>query len=508
MRTRLVLSTSMLLGGALVVAACGAKKDPAGDPAKGSGPASASGAGGADQGPPEPRVPPPTRPLPPLLEVASGTSASVAWVTSFGGTKVDMARRLTTGADGAVYAVGDFDTEATFGALGARTAAGKLDAFVARLDPAGAFQWVTTVGGANEETGEAVAVDDKGNVAFAGLFSGTMTAGDLTGTAVGSDDLYVAGLDAKGVVQWLWTAGGTASDAATAIAPAGDGGWVVAVSFSGEVKLGKTDLKSRGADDAALVKLAASGEVEWVTQVGGEYADQITHLDVDPAGNLYVLGHFKGELVLGGATLKSAGDDDLFVGRFDAVGNHVWSQRLGNAFQERAGGLTVDPAGHVAITGSFDKDLDVLGTPVLSKGESDVFVVRLTPDGELLWVKTFGGERADMGLAIDADRAGNLVVAGGFETTIDFGGGPFKTRGYMDGFIAKLDATGKHVWSQRWGAKDQDVGLAVAVLLDGTAFTAGVYRFTLDLIPSGPTAVQSEGQKLAKPDAFVARFAP
>lgn len=490
----------------LALAACSGKKEQA--PAGGSAATAGSAAATAAPAPAEPRVAPPPRPLEPLAEVASGAAAKVTWVASLGGVKVDTARRLVTGADGAVYVVGDFEEAATFGAAGDRKSNGKSDAFVARVDASGAFQWVTTLGGKNEERGDAVAVDAQGNVAFTGLFSDTMTAGELSAKAGGSDDLFVAGIDPKGELQWLWTAGGVASDAATAIAPAGDGGWIVVVSFGGEVDLGGTPVKSRGAEDSALVKLDAGGKVQWVTHLGGEYADDLTHVAVDPAGNIFAVGQFRGALELGGATMQSAGDTDVFVARFDSVGNHVWSKRIGNAWAERSGGLAVDPAGHVVITGSFDKDLDFLGTALLSKGESDVFVARLSPDGALLWVKSYGGERADVGLSVAADRAGNVVVTGGFETTIDLGGGAFKSAGYMDGFLAKLSADGRHLWSRRFGAKDQDVGLAVAVTPDGTPFAAGAYRFTLDLTPQGPTAVQSEGQKLARPDAFVARLEP
>jgi hypothetical protein len=503
MPQRLVPTAAALV---LALGACSEKKKA---PAAGERAATNEMRGSAPEVAPEPRVAPPPKPLPPLAaEIPTGVAAEVTWVTSMGGTKVDNARRITAGADGSLYVAGDFELEGTFGAAGVRTTAGKSDAFVAQLDGSGAVKWVTTIGGANEERGDAVAVDDKGNVALAGLFSDKLTAGTLTAEAAGSDDLFVVGLDAKGEVNWLWNAGALASDAATAVAPAGDGGWIVAISFGQAFEMGKAWMKSRGGDDAALVKLSSGGDLEWFTQIGGEYGEEITHVDVDPAGNIYVLGLFRGTLAVGGAAMTSAGDTDLFVARFDPVGNHVWSKRIGNAFAERPGGLTVDPAGHVAITGSFDKDVDFLGTPVLSRGESDAFVARMSSDGDLLWVKTYGAERADVGLGIDADRAGNLIVAGGFETTIDLGGGTYKTKGYMDGWVAKFAPDGAHQWSRRFGGKDIDVGLATATTADGTPFLAGSYRFQLDLQPDGPTAVQSEGQKLAKPDMFVARLVP
>ena len=126
--------------------------------------------------------------------------------------------------------------------------------------------------------------------------------------------------------------------------------------------------------------------------------------------------------------------------------------------------------------------------------------------GKLMWVKTYGGERADAAFGVDVDLAGNVVVAGGFETKIDLGGGVYKTAGYMDGFFLKLDPNGAPVWSSRWGAKDQDVAIAVATTADGGVYASGAYRFTLDLVSGGPTAVQGEGSKLAKPDAFVAKL--
>ncbi|HUQ05602.1 MAG TPA: hypothetical protein VM261_24030 [Kofleriaceae bacterium] len=501
MRARLV---STLLAVSAAAACSGKKKEPAAGSATASGGGTASASGSAATQ--EPRVAPPSKPLPGLAEAPQGGTGKVTWVTSFGGVKVDTARRLVAGPDGSVFVVGDFDEAATFGTLGEKTAVGKSDAFVAKVDGNGVFQWVTTIGGKNEERGDSVAVDAKGNVAFVGLYSDVATAGGLSGTSDGSDDMFVVATDAKGEVQWLWDTGGLASDAATSVSAAGDGGWIVAASFGQKVKFGETELQSKGLEDAALVKLSSEGEVKWVAHLGGEYPDEITHLDVDPSGNIYALGHFKGTLDIGGTSLKSAGDDDLFVAKFDSVGNPVWSARLGNAFAERPGGLSVDGAGNMVIAGSFDKDVDFFGTPVLSKGESDVFVARLGPDGKLLWVKTYGGERADAAYGVDTDAAGNVVVAGGFETSIDLGGGVYKTAGYMDGFFLKLDPNGAHVWSRRWGAKDQDVAIAVTTLADGSVFATGAYRYQLDLVGAGPTAVQAEGSKLMKPDAFIARL--
>jgi hypothetical protein len=141
MRARLVVT---LLAVTSIPACSGKKKEDAAG--KGGASASASGGSGGDTVQ-EKRVAPPQQPLPGLAESPAGATGKVSWVTSFGGVKVDTARRLVAGADGSVYVSGDFDEAATYGALGEKQAAGKSDAFVAKIDANGAFVWVTTVGG-------------------------------------------------------------------------------------------------------------------------------------------------------------------------------------------------------------------------------------------------------------------------------------------------------------------------------------------------------------------------
>jgi hypothetical protein len=480
---------------------------PVGQPmtAIGSG-APGSATGSATPTPPTPPAPPPA--LPALAEDAGRKLGVPAWSTSVGGTQVDIGRAIAVAPDGAVYVVGDFEGTATFGAAGDRTAVGKSDAVLLRLGADGNVAAAYPFGGPNQERGAAVAVDAAGNVAYAGLFSDTAALGDVKATANGSDDLFVARLDAKGNVAWLWSAGGVGSDDVSALVAAPDGGWVLSVSFAEVITLGGVRLTSRGGTDVALVKLTADGDVAWVTQLGGDEDDLLNRLAIDSQGGLYGLGAFKGTTELGGGPLKSAGALDLMVARFDPAGRHLWSKRLGNPFNEKPGGIAVDRAGGIVITGSFDRDVDFLGTPVVSKGESDVFVARLTGDGALSWVKTYGADKEDAGFGIAVDSAGALVVTGWFEGSIDFGGGALKGRGYHDVFVARLGPDGSDRGAVRFGGQDYDEGRALALGADGAVYATGNYRYENDLGPTKPVAKQAPGTRFAKPDIFVVKLAP
>ena len=505
-------SIAVLVSTVVLAAACNGKKEPpaAGKAADGKGTAAAGRAtGGTAAAAEPPRVAPPAKPLPPLEADPGGATGTVEWITTIGGVAGEVPRALAITAGDATVVAGDFEETASFGAAGERTSAGKADVYVARVDAAGKVEWVTTFGGKHHDRGNELAVDAAGNILVGGLFSDTMKAGELSATSrkEGADDLYLAGLDPHGVVQWLWTTGGDDRDDVTAVAAFPGGGWIAAVSFAREIQLGKTVVTSRGMFDAALVKLDAGGEVEWVTPIGGEYNDYIEHVAVDANGNIFTFGRFTRGLDLGGGLLEAIGPHDLFLARFDGAGRHVWSKSIGNAFEEVAGGLAIDQAGGLAVTGSFDKELDFLGTKLTAVGEADAFVARIDADGKLLWAKAVGGDREDIGQAVTVDRAGNVIATGWFETTIDLGAGIFTSKGYRDGWVVKLSPAGAPVWSRRFGDWDHDGPTAVAVASDGSVRLAGLFRYTLDLTSPGPVAVQKQGQKFAKADAFVAKLA-
>lgn len=481
------------------VAACG-KSEPKGSATSGG---SAPGPGTAEADVPRP-PPPPPQPLPPLAADPGGATGAVARAVALGGPATDTIRAVAVAGDGAVV-TGFFEGDAMLTPYQV-TSAGRSDAFVARLSKDGAVAWVATLGGPNDDTGNAVAVSPDGTIAFGGLFSKTVAFGATKATAVGSDDLYVAAVGADGTPRWLWTAGGLDSDELTALVATPDGGFVAALSWGGKVDFGITTAVARGYDDAGLVKLSATGQVEWFTPVQGDGSEAIKRLAVDRNGTIYALGGFQQTLDLGGGPLTSAGAMDLLIARFDASGRHVWSKRVGNPWNEVAGGIAVDRAGGLVITGSFDRDVDFLGTPLVAGGESDVFVARLTGDGALVWVKRFGATREDIGYGVGVDDAGHAVVVGFFQSPIDFGGGPRKSKGQKDGFVARFDVEGKHLWSTRFGDWDDDYATSVAVAPDGTAWVAGLFRYQLDLISPPLTATPSGEPKVGKSDAFVARF--
>src|SRR3569623_928681 len=463
---------------------------------------------------PVPMQPVPTAPLPALAAVPGGATGKPIWQVGFGGLGIDAPRGVAVGADGSVYVCGYFDGEIDFGGtLGKKPSAGGSDEFVAKLSPDGTRLWAQSWGGPRDDAANGIAV--KGDkVVVVGYFHDDLKVGEFVKKSVGSDDAFVIELDTDGHENWAWNMGGIASDGANAVAPAPDGGWIIGGSYSDTIDIGSAHLKSRGRTDAFLAKLAASGDLQWVKGFGGRYDDTILHVAVDANGNNYIQGHFKDVADFGGKQpLKAGGgsDNDVVLAKYDTNGDHLWSQRFGNAFNDAAGGLAVDPAGHITMVGSFDKSVSFgSGDDHTSLGEADAFIARLTSDGKLEWAKTFGAEREDIAGGVACDASGNSITTGWFQGTVDFGKGALTSKGNKDVFAVKLDPKGNTLWEQSWGDHDHDQGRGVALDDKGNAIVVGLYRFTLALMNPPLQSHRDENDpvlsKAPKPDVFVVKL--
>ncbi len=103
------------------------------------------------------------------------------------------------------------------------------------------------------------------------------------------------------------------------------------------------------------------------------------------------------------------------------------------------------------------------------------------------------------------------MTTGWFQKTVDFGKGAIESKGNKDVFAVKLDAKGAPLWVQTWGDHDHDQGRAVALDDKGNALVACAYRFTLALAPPTLESKRPENDpvlsRAPKPDTAVVKLA-
>ncbi len=161
-------------------------------------------------------------------------------------------------------------------------------------------------------------------------------------------------------------------------------------------------------------------------------------------------------------------------------GSTVFARKGGGSGDHRGRVIASDAAGNVGVGGYFSGTLDLGGGVLTSAGGTDAFLGKLDASGKHLWSKRYGDGSNQSITAVGIDGAGNIYIAGAVAGTIDFGGGTLTSVGGFDMFAAKLDSDGKHVWSKRYGDADEQGIEPSAVDAAGNFWITGFAAGTID----------------------------
>lgn len=248
---------------------------------------------------------------------------------------------------------------------------------------------------------------------------------------------------------------------------------------------------------------------DWAKSQGGTSSDIALDVVTDAAGNVYTVGYFSGTVDFdpSGVTqnLVSAGAQDIFVSKLNSTGALVWVLRFGAANNDVANGIALDPSGNILITGSFLNIVDFdpgAGVVTLNNASgssgSDIYVLKLTANGNFVWVKQFGGNvENQVGNKITTDAAGNVYSTGVSRAVIDFDPGPGTANLGVAGtspsfYVSKLDVNGNYVWAKVMGTSGSlAYGLDIEVSSVGDVYSCGYFGGTIDFDPGAGSYSQT-----------------
>lgn len=176
---------------------------------------------------------------------------------------------------------------------------------------------------------------------------------------------------------------------------------------------------------------------------------------------------------------------------------------FGDAGVQTGSAVAFDKSGNVLVAGSFGGTVNFGGTTLTATGQDDVFVAKFAPGGQLIWAKSFGDGNVQTASGIGVDANGNVYVTGNFKGSINFGGGALSAAGtlFIDVFLAKLTSDGGHVWSKSFGDTNVQNVRGLAVDTTGNVVIAGFFQNDVNF---GGTTLTSTGLY----DVFVAEFNP
>jgi hypothetical protein len=240
------------------------------------------------------------------------TNGNRLWTRLLGTTDADNAYSVTTDQEGNVYLAGG-----TEGVLGIDPSPGDTvinsDAFVAKYDSSGTFQWVTQLGTSCSEWAKSIAIDASSNLYIGGKIYQCAFAGN---TASGGYDAFIGRLDSTGSLQWVKQFGTADHDSANGVATDSTGnayvtGYLDSFDF----------IDDNEGNNIFLAKYDATGARAWLEQedAGYSWGNQGLSVNVNSMNNIFVTGSVQGQI--DGHINSNYGEDDIFILKYDPTGN-------------------------------------------------------------------------------------------------------------------------------------------------------------------------------------------
>jgi hypothetical protein len=346
----------------------------------------------------------------------------------------------------------------------------------------GNLLWSKRFGDAGEQSPYGLAVDKSGNVLVTGYFAGTIDFGG--GPLVSSIDgsIFLVKLDTSGSHIWSKSFGDMGNPIAFGVAADSTNSAIITGALAGSANFGGGTIASAGGSDIFVAKMNASGSHLWSKRFGDVKNQHAYRVVTDSADNVLLTGSMEGKVDFGGGSLSSAGGEDVFVAKLDLAGAHLWSKRFGDGSDQYAYGIATNSADDVLVAGTFDGTMNFGGGSLASIG-TDAFVAKLDAGGAYLWSKRFGDMGSQSATAIATDGAGAAYVAGNFTNVINFGDKALVADG-PSAFIVKLDASSAHVWSK--GFSNSAIN-SIATDGSGNVYATGAFSGEADF-GGGPFA--------------------
>ncbi|MFO0875887.1 MAG: SdrD B-like domain-containing protein [Gemmataceae bacterium] len=384
------------------------------------------------------------------------------------------------------------------------TSAGLNDVFLSKWNAAGTLLWVRSFGGTGNDVASDLVLDSTGVLWLGGTFETTADLdpgpGVASVTSNGSTDVFVCKLDAGGNLVVARTWGGTSPDSLDAMALDLQNALYLTGLFQSPVDFdpsnADTTLIPNGQEgDVYLSKLDAAGLFAWATAFTASTTGDTVDVGVDASGAVYLTGTFYETVDFdpgsGFTQRTSAGNADVFVSKFDTLGNFTWVQTWGSTGKDSPAALVLGSGGDLFLTGTFsgtvDFDPGATTVSLTSAGPADVFLTRFTSNGNLTWARAFGGGSSERPSQLTLDDQGNLLLTGQFTGTVDFdpGVGIFSltSASPSDAFVSLLTPAGQFLWARSFRAASAASPLPTAVDAQGNIVLAGALFDTTDLDP-------------------------
>lgn len=390
-------------------------------------------------------------------------TGNLVWLETFGGLENDISNDITLDDAGNIYVTGIFRGEVTLPDQSTITSAGGDDIFIMKITDQGNFITAKQIGGDIQENISDILYYD-GHIYATGAFNSTQLdfdpgAGQSILTNNNESDVFVLKLSANLDFEWVKKFDNNTQKIANGegIEVDAEGNVYVVGYFSETVDFdpgaGTANLFGAGNFEGFIVKLDENGNYVWAQTIGGAGSDIAADLTLDENANIYITGEYTGTVdfdpgsnVHNLTTTGSAIAPNAFVMKLDKNGAFNWAVQLGGNGHDRGISIALDSDGNVFSSGNYTlkADLDPSADSLFftTSNLADVYISKLSADGDFLWAGSIGGTNTDINTDITIDASGNILNYGYYKTEMDAdpnsGNVMLQGGGLLDCYIIKL----------------------------------------------------------------------
>jgi len=358
------------------------------------------------------------------------------------------------------------------------------------------------VTGSNNTFGANMYLDSYGNMYVSGTFSGAgiyhFDSIDINSSNPDGNNStgYIGKMNSDGNWSWVTKMGaiyGGASGKTMGIDSNGNmyfaGGFTSRAAWFGPYRLDCNYQTSTF--DIYVAKLSSDGNTWlWARRYGGTNLDEAaTAILTDSVGNSYITGRYR-TTWFDSFYLDSNGtaQPDAFIGKMNSDGNWVWATRLTNGSNyENGQSISFGPDGNLYVVGNFSGSFsgNSLSGPYNfdnnGAGSYDVFVAKVSLDGNIIWVKKAGGSGSEWMNEIALGSDGNFYLTGYFSGNTLFGSYSLDSNATIsstnnDVLVAKMDPTGNWLWAKKAGGSYGDTAAELALDSSNNVYVTGIFN--------------------------------
>jgi len=393
----------------------------------------------------------------------STVTPQLDFVKTLGGTKNESAQSVIKTSDGG-YAIAGF-TQSIDGDITDKSIE-NFDYWLLKFDADDNLQWTKTYGGTNDEKAYKIIQTSDSGFAIIGY---TGSNDEDVSINNGFDDIWLVKTDASGTIQWEKSYGFSGSDKAFSIIQTSDNGFFVSGILDVSASAGAGNDKNSNASKHAGgdywgLKLDANGTKIWRRYFGGSFTDAAYDAVETNDNGFILIGSSDSDDV---DISNTKGDYDFWAVKVDTNGNQVWEKSYGGSQIDEARSIIKTTDGNYLIVGeSRSSDKDVTN----SKGAADVWLIKISDDGNLIWQKSYGGSSFDVSRGITPTSDNGYIIVGSSRSQ---DGDVDTNQGQNDVWILKIDNSGGLKWQKSFGGTNIDFAYSAVELNDESIIIVG-----------------------------------